>query len=176
MLTRTTHTKITPPDTVSSSTWFRDHDTSLSRDLGTSHNGSLINRQFVSGIASIDHGDAKLVNSRNNPNCDGGSDGTITARDNFAGMSCCTGCSGRLPSINWVGLAALARGTSEDRVGLRERCTSSVGAGSVALTAPDPHAEGRRARAAGLSADENPYLWPPGARELWAAGFSGEPK
>jgi hypothetical protein len=37
----------------------------------------------------------------------------------------------------------------------------------------DPHAEGARARAGGLTADENPYLWPPGAREAWAAGWSG---
>lgn len=41
-------------------------------------------------------------------------------------------------------------------------------------TTPDPHAEGRRARAAGLEESENPYLWPPGARELWAAGWWGE--
>jgi hypothetical protein len=38
----------------------------------------------------------------------------------------------------------------------------------------NPHAEGRRARAAGLTEAENPYLWPPGAREDWAAGWVGE--
>jgi hypothetical protein len=42
------------------------------------------------------------------------------------------------------------------------------------LTPTNPHAEGRRARAAGLTEAENPYLWPPGAREDWAAGWMGE--
>jgi hypothetical protein len=54
---------------------------------------------------------------------------------------------------------------------------TSDGRSTDALTYPfttNPHAEGRRARAAGLTEAENPYLWPPGAREDWAAGWMGE--
>lgn len=35
----------------------------------------------------------------------------------------------------------------------------------------DPHSEGARAALAGLTEDENPYLWPPGAHDEWAAGY-----
>jgi hypothetical protein len=56
------------------------------------------------------------------------------------------------------------------------RDAESPDATAETLTPTNPHAEGRRARAAGLTEAENPYLWPPGAREDWAAGWMGEAK
>lgn len=38
----------------------------------------------------------------------------------------------------------------------------------------DPYAEGARARAAGLTMDDQPYLLWPCVAERWAAGFEGE--